>query len=98
MTTIVIHRDTETTFKKRPGSAILLTMIANKILEKDEKIKALRQSILDDIEKWEHQISLLEDFENRHIEELKSLYPEYLDPRHENARTYPFLMWPMNHL
>jgi hypothetical protein len=98
MNCVDVHPETEKTFKERPGLAILLTVIANKILEKEEKIKALRQSILEDIEKWEHQISLLEDFENRHIEELKSLYPEYLNPSHENARSYPFLMWPMNHL
>lgn len=41
---------------------------------------------------------MLEDFEERHIEELKSLYPEYLNPRYENALLYPFLMWPINHL
>lgn len=98
MSCVEIHPETEKTFKERPGLAILLTVIANKILEKEEKMRALRQSILDDIEKLEHQISLLEDFEERHVEELKSLYPEYLNPRYENACTYPFLMWPINHL
>ena len=98
MSCVDVHPETEKTFKERPGLAILLTVIANKILEKEEKIKSLRQSILEDIEKWEHQISLLENFEERHIEELKILYPEYLNPRYENALLYPFLMWPINHL
>lgn len=98
MNCVDVHPETEKTFKERPGLAILLTVIANKILKKEEKIKSLRQSILEDIEKLEHQISLLEDFEERHIEELNSLYPEYLKPSYKNARAYPFLMWPINHL
>lgn len=86
MNCVDVHPETEKTFKERPGLAILITVIANKILEKEEKIKALRQAILEDIEKLEYQISLLEDFEERHIEELNSLYPEYLNPTHKNAR------------
>lgn len=51
MNFVDVHPETEKTFKERPGLAILITVIANKILEKEEKIKALRQSILEDIEK-----------------------------------------------
>lgn len=98
MTCVEIHPETEKTFKERPGLAILLTVIADKIIEKDERIEVLKQSVLEEIEKWEHQISLLEDFEERHIEELKSIYPEYLNPCHENSTSFPFLMWPINHL
>src|SRR5579864_8480790 len=98
MNCIEIHPDTEKAFKERPGLAILLTVIANKILEKEEKIKALRQSVLDDIEKWEHQISLLEDFEARHIDQLNSIFPQYQRPPHDYVTSFPFLMWPINHL
>lgn len=98
MNCVEIHPETEKTFKERPGLAILLTVIANKILEKEEKIKTLRQSVLDDIEKWEHQISLLEDFEARHIEELNSIFPQYQSPPHDYVTSFPFLMWPINHL
>lgn len=98
MNCVDVHPETEKTFKERLGLAILLTVIGKKILEKEEKIKALRQSILEDIEKWEHQISLLEDFEERHIEELVKICPIYLEPLRKHGPVHPFLFGPINHL
>jgi hypothetical protein len=97
MACIAVHHETEKTFKERPGIAILLTAIANKILEKERKIKTVKESLLTQINEWERQLELLVDFENRHKDELVNICPEYLEPKRSHE-VLPFLFGPINHL
>ena len=97
MTCIAVHPETEKTFKERPGIAILLTAIANKILEKERKIKVVRASLLNQISEWERQLELLMDFENRHKDELVNICPDYLESK-KSRTVFPFLFGPINHL
>lgn len=95
---ITVHPETEKTFKERPGLAVLLTVIAGKVLEKEDKIMRLKEIALEEIEEWRRQKDLLQDFENRHRDELVNICPAYLKPLRRHGTTHPFLFGPINHL
>jgi hypothetical protein len=98
MVYIAVHPETEKEFKERPGISILLTVIAGKVLEKEDKIKSLKETALKEIEEWRRQKELLEDFENRHKDELFNICPAYLQPLRRSGIVHPFLFGPINHL
>lgn len=95
---IEVHPDTERDFQESPGLAVLLTVIAEKVLEKEDKVKSLTQAILEEIEEWKSQRALLEDFERRHKEELSKICPIYLKPLRKYGTVHPFLFGPINNL
>lgn len=84
----------EEIFKERPGLGIILQVIRDKIREKEERIKSVRQSAIDEIEKSEKIISMLENFEKKHLEELNDIYPGHL----QHYYNCYFLFSPINEL
>lgn len=97
MNLIEIHPETEQTFEEQPGLALLLTLLAKKIIETEKEKQDLLDSLQREIKDLEYRKNLLLKFENCHKNELEAIFPEYYNCRPKEFHKY-FLTGPINQL